>query len=202
MDQIGKFIPPGLGHNAQTRSVILSQSSGRLSKNVLTTNAEQVLELTDKATRMLEAFPDFSKVTPEVVAAIIEKLASLSPEYQSRMCSITEGLPDKCQYFPTVFDISKLAAEWDSRRPSKPTGYKYLRPDHADQEGTVESRKAFVKRMLREPIFQASETRKAPPLQEKDFHSSSDLKTPASPPSEELLELIRKQDSGEVNYWR
>lgn len=149
---------------------------------------------------MLETFPEVGTVTEAAMGAVIEKLLSLPPDLRDRACSVTEGLPTKCRYFPTVWDITEFAKDWESRRPAQPTGYKYFEPEPPFENGSLEHRKAVVKRALKEPIFPPDDPRTDKRLKAKDFRTSADLHTPQRPVSDELKDLLRRQDSGEEPY--
>lgn len=188
MQQIGKISTEG--HNAPTRSVTLSTPLSSPSTEALQSAKATAL----RSRRMLETFPDFNKVTPPIMAGVIEKLASLSPDMLERVCSITEGLPSRCKYFPTVYDINELVKEFEARyvrvsKPPSPYGpYAYFKPDPRVEPTPEASERA--KKLVEEFHAQVDALHK--PLK-ANSDENAEWRKPG-PPSKQLIAWLKAQD--------
>jgi len=101
----------------------------------------------EAANKVFKACVDFDKSTPEMLAAVSEYLATLSPEMMRRVTTLREGILLKTKYLPTVADFHALVKELeakDNQFKSAHTTYRRLSPDNFENEKTPEQRKAFI----------------------------------------------------------
>lgn len=100
----------------------------------------------ETAKKILSRYPDYDTASETYLAAVTEILSTFSPLMQAELANIVTGVSAKCRFLPKVADIVQIANEIGdkAREPS----YKKLAPDGWRQEGTAETRRAAVKRIM------------------------------------------------------
>lgn len=132
-------------------------------------------------------------------------IAYLDLDDQEALAHPMTGIASKCKYLPTIADLKQFVDERFKRLNTRATGYKYLKPDRLVEMPPTERRKAQV---IAELGYDPSvpNARQRPPLDPgirdaiiENRWTISSLKTPARPPSRELLALLAEQKESASN---
>jgi hypothetical protein len=176
-----------------------------LSQRALTKSAPQSKAEVTKATRIAEkilsSYPDYGKAPDGYLLSVTEFIAYQIPEVQEALAHPLTGIATKCKYLPTIADLREFIEERAKRLNTRATGYRYFRPSEDDSVDVspAERRKAQV---LSELGYDPSKPRdeKRRPIDpairdaiEGDRWTINQLKTPATPASIELLQVLAEQ---------
>lgn len=179
-----------------TRSMTPSRSSTQLSPSGGMA-PEKLSQMLHKA---LSTSPDFGKVTPHQVAALLEYLGSLDPATAQRMLNLPDGIQTRTKFIPSIADFVALKNELavrDAAYLPAPTTYKKLAPDPDLVQPPVNERKRQVIDALGyDPMRQRGFNRgtdmafKPRPMEEIIEEGRN-----GGPPSDEIKKLLKRQMS-------
>lgn len=89
-----------------------SQKSAQPSVNL---RAEKLMRSEKFARKMLSAYPDYGKASPEYLLSVTEVLANYPEHIQARLADHMSGVPSKSEFLPSIAAIVKLGDEMASR---------------------------------------------------------------------------------------
>lgn len=147
-------------------------------------------------------YPDYGKAPPEYIVSFAEALSYLTEDEVAAVTDPRNGIVSRCQFLPTVADVHALLRERQERAEKfKPahTAYRRLNDEEKgpwDQETDAERKARVVKELLgynpSPGARQLEPKRDLVPPTAADL-ANLDLKTPPSPPSAYLKNLLRAQ---------
>lgn len=164
-------------------------------------NGEKLDRASRLMKRILGAFPDYGKASPEYLLSITEYLAYLPADEQEALAHPVSGIASKTEFLPTKAKMAEFLADRFKRLNTRATGYRYFKPGEGDplEISDLERRKAIVfKELGYDPL--KPKPRDLKPLEPairdaiaEDRYSLSHLKTPSRPASPELKALLIEQ---------
>jgi hypothetical protein len=156
------------------------------------------------AETLLNSYPDYSKAPETYVLSIADVLSQLSDDVAVAVLDLKTGVRAKCSYLPTVADIVKCADEYiaarDRFKPAPRTGIHKLLPRPTEPEPTPEQRRRGIARWekVKAEIVAKHSNKPAPMIVPENLNDEQAaewvgqrLRTPAAPPSQELIDLVK-----------
>lgn len=98
------FLPPPGGHNRQS-----PMASPRSAPSSTRLRAERLRIAEQAARRMLSAYPDYGKASPEYLLSVTELLATFEPWLMEKLSNHRTGIPAKAEFLPTLAVIGEMA---------------------------------------------------------------------------------------------
>ena len=141
----------------------------------------------ETAEKILKRYPDYAKAPPEYLAAISTILSTYDYRMQCQLSDIMTGVSARCKFLPTVAEIKELAYEF-----APPVQPKYFKPE-PDPPPLSPSARARMQKLTDDFRNSWVEPGKATGFTYRpadEIKSSSDLKSPDGPISDELRQKL------------
>ena len=161
-------------------------------------SAEQLDAGRKAAKKILGAYPDYGKASPEYIVGFAEALSYLSPAELEIVTDPRHGLAARCQYLPTIADIHQCIRDRkaaDEQFKPAPTTYQRLGEMTGpwDQETDFERKKRVVMECLGyNPDARGAPAKRVLVEPTEEEVRNLKLKTPPAPPSRYLIEQLQR----------
>jgi hypothetical protein len=171
--------------------------------------------------RIIGAYPDSGRATPEYIASMVEAIANLTSEEIDEVMDPRTGIVARSKFLPTIAEVHEIFREKkameDAERAKEEAarnrfvykdGVSWNRLERDDEVPDPRPPAAVRAKQVRDLLgydpLDPKARRDPPAFKTKplsEFKSSADCSRQDNGPSQELLDLIARQDSGEEPRW-
>jgi hypothetical protein len=200
VEHIGKNLP----------SMTSWEGSTQISTGPLAEDPARIKAGRDAAQKIFQSYPDYGRLTDEFVQSFIKAMTVLNGEELALVLNPRTGIVARCKFMPTIAEVHELLREERAKADqfkSHPTsGYSKLptADDEPDPRPSAAARAKQVRDLLGYNPLDRHARRDPPAFKTKplsEFRSSADCSRQDDGPSDELLDLVDRQMSGEEPRW-